>query len=110
MFEFFRENVRKLKASFKYHWQFSRITVRLEVCGNNYLFAFHLFLGIFLIKKNEEYNTEIEKKNISYSLGIQRGGEGDFNLKKNLDRYIIKLNHAFIWIPSWYQRNSWQAN
>lgn len=62
MFEFFRENVRKLKASFKYHWQFSRITVRLEVCGNNYLFAFHLLLGLFLIKKNEEYNTEIEKK------------------------------------------------
>ena len=50
--------------------------MRPEVCGNNYLFAFYLFLGLFLIKKNEEYSTEIEKKNILYSLGIQRGGGG----------------------------------
>ena len=75
MFEFFRENVRKLKVSFKYHWQFSRITVRLEVCGNNYLFAFHLFLGLFLIKKwRIQYWNR--KKDIVYSLGIQRGGGG----------------------------------
>ena len=57
------------------------------VCGNKYLFAFYLFLGLFLIKKSEEYSTEIEKKNILYSLVIQRGGGGgEFNLKKKLDR------------------------
>ena len=48
MFEFFRENVRKLKASFKYHWQFSRITVRLEVCGAIIYLPFICFLAFFL--------------------------------------------------------------
>ena len=68
------------------------------------------------VYKNEEYNTEIEKKTFyivsEYNVGGGEGGGGggDFNLKKNFDRYIIKLNYAFIWIPSWYQRNSWQAN
>ena len=57
--------------------------MRPEVCGNNYLFAFYLFLGLFLIKKNEEYSTEIEKKTF-YIVSEYNVGGGGLQLEEKL--------------------------
>ena len=71
-----------------------------------------MFLGEILYSHNASLSTQeyIKMKNTilkwkkktfyivsEYNVGGGGGGGGgDFNLKKNFDRYIIKLNYAFI--------------